>query len=86
LHSLLPSWYERGDLQATVIKPDQPEELITAIKAREATINRDKAGGSGNDTVLAVKGKGNGYRPTTVGSGGVRQAGRQAGSESSIVC
>ena len=81
LHGLPPTWREWRDLQATVIKPEQPEVLIAAIKARESTIKRDKAGGSGNDTVLAVKGRSDGYRSTAPGSVGDRQAGRQAGRQ-----
>ena len=57
LHGLPSSWREWRDLQATIIKPDQPEDLIAAIKARESAMIRDKVGETGNDTALAVKGK-----------------------------
>jgi len=52
LNGLPPSWREWRDLQASVIKPDNPEELVAAIKAREASLNQDQAASS--DTVLAV--------------------------------
>jgi len=44
LNCLPSSWREWHDLQATILKPDQPEDLIAAIKARESTMNRDKGG------------------------------------------
>jgi len=38
-NGLPASWHEWRDLQARIIKPDQPEELVVAIKAREASLN-----------------------------------------------
>jgi len=61
LTGLPASWREWHDLQATILEPDQPEDFIAAIKARESTINRDKGGSTGKDAVLAVRGKGYGY-------------------------
>ena len=52
LNGLPPSWREWRDLLATVIKPDQPNELVVAIKVREASLNRDKEESS--NTGLAV--------------------------------
>jgi len=70
LNSQPASWCEWRGLQATILKPDQAEDLITAIKARESTMNGDKGGSTGNDTVLAVRGKGYGYGSLASGSGG----------------
>lgn len=83
-HGLPPSWREWRDLQSIVIKFKKSEDLIAAIKTCESTINCDKAEGCGNNTILAVKRRGKGYRST--GSVGARQSGRQAGDESSMVC
>ena len=58
LNGLPLSWREWRDLQATVIKPDQPEDLIAAIKARESTLNCDKVDDKGSEAVLTVQGKG----------------------------
>jgi len=54
LNRLPATWREWRDLQATIIKPDQPDELVAAIKAREASLNRDH--GIPGDTVLAIEG------------------------------
>jgi len=42
LNELPASWGKWRNLQATIFKPDQPEDLIATIKARESTINRDQ--------------------------------------------
>jgi len=55
LNGLPATWREWRDLQATIIKPDQPDELVAAIKAHEASLNRDQ--GIAGDTVLSVEGK-----------------------------
>ena len=55
LHGLPPSWREWRELQVSIIEPQKPEELVTAIKAREASLNRDQ--GVSNDVVLAVQSK-----------------------------
>jgi len=55
LNGLPATWCDWRDLQATIIKPDQPDELVAAIKAREASLNRDQ--GITGDTVLSVEGK-----------------------------
>ena len=55
LNGLPSTWRERRDLQATIIKPDQPDELIAAIKAGEASLNRDQ--GIAGDTVLSAEGR-----------------------------
>ena len=52
LNGLPPSWRKWRDQMATIIKPDQPDELVVAIKAREASLNRDKEESS--NTGLAV--------------------------------
>jgi len=57
LNGLLASWREWRDLQVTILKPHQPDHLIAAIQAIESTMNRDKVGSTGNDAVLAVRGK-----------------------------
>jgi len=49
------TWCEWRDLQATIIKPDQRDELVAAIKACEASLNRDQE--ITGDTVLSVEGK-----------------------------
>jgi len=41
LNGLPASWHEWRDLQATIIKPDQPDELVAAIMAREASLHCD---------------------------------------------
>jgi len=64
------SWREWRDLQGTILIPDQPEDLIAAIKARESTMNSDKGGSTGKDAVLAVMGKGYGYGSSASESGG----------------
>jgi len=91
LNGLPVSWREWRDLQATILKPDQPEDLIVAIKARESTMNRDKGGSTGNDAVLAVRGKGYGYGSSASGSGGASSSqtmrgNGQASYRQSIVC
>ena len=91
LNGLPASWREWRDLQATILKPDQPEDLIAAIKARESTMNRDKGGSTGNDAVLAVRGKGYGYGSSASGSGGASSSqtmrgNGQASYGQSIVC
>ena len=55
LNGLLATWREWRDLQATIIKPNQPDELVAAIKAREASLNRNQ--GISGDTVLAIGGR-----------------------------
>jgi len=55
LNGLPATWCEWRDLQVTIIKPDQPDELVAAIKAHEASLNRDQ--GIADDTVLSVEGK-----------------------------
>ena len=69
LNGLQTSWREWRDLQATILKPDLPEDLIAAIKARESTMNCDKGGSTGNDAVLLVRGKGYGYGSSVSGLG-----------------
>jgi len=91
LNSLPASWREWRDLQATILKPDQLEDLIVAIKARESTMNRDKEGSTGNDAVLAVREKGYGYCSSASGSGGASSSqtmrgNGQASYRQSIVC
>jgi len=39
LNGLPQSWREWQDLQATIIQPDKPDDLIAATKARESTLN-----------------------------------------------
>jgi len=55
LNGLPASWREGRDLQATIIKPNQPDELVAAIKAREASLNRDQ--GIIGETVLTIEGR-----------------------------
>jgi len=71
LNALPASWHEWRYLQATILKPAQQEDLIGAIRVRESTMNRDKAGSTGNEAILAVRGKGHGYCSSALGSGGV---------------
>ena len=91
LNGLPASWREWRDLQATILKPDQLEDLIAAIKARESAMNRDKGGSTGNDAVLALRGKGYGYGSSAWGFGGasgsqtMRGNGRASYGQS-IVC
>jgi len=91
LNSLRASWGEWCDLQATILKPDQPEDLIAASKARESTMNHDKGGATGNDAVLEVRGKGYGYSSIASGSEGasscqMMRGNGQASYAQSIVC
>ena len=81
LNGLLVSWCEWRDLQATILKLDQPEDLIAAIKARESMMNGGKRGSAGDDAVLVVRGKGYGYGSSALGSGGAPSsiAGRVSG-------
>jgi len=69
LNSLPASWGKWRDLQPTILKSDQREDLITDINARESTMNPDKGGSTRNDAVLAVTGKGYGYGASASGSG-----------------
>jgi len=69
LNGLPASWREWRDLEARILKADQPDDLIAAIKARESTMNRDKGGSTGNDAILAARGKGYGYCSSASGSG-----------------
>jgi len=71
LNALPASWHEWRYLQATILKPAQQEDLIAAVGLGEATMNRDKAGSTGNEAVLAVQVKGHGYCSSALGSGGV---------------
>jgi len=91
LNGLPASWRKWRDLQARILKKDQQEDLIAAIKARESTMNRDKGGSTGNDAVLAVRGKGYGYGSSVSRSGGVSSSltmrgNGQASYGQSIVC
>jgi len=91
LNSLPASWYRWRDLQSTILKPDQPEDLIAAIKARESTMNHDKGGSTGNDAGLAVRGKGYGYGSSASGSRGASSSqtirgNRQVNDGQSVVC
>jgi len=49
LNGLPDTWREWHYLQATMIKPDQPDKLVAAIKPNEARLNRDQ--GIAGDTV-----------------------------------
>jgi len=90
LNGLPASWRAWRDHQATILKSDQTLDLITAIKARESTMNRDKGGSMGNDAVLAVRGKGYGYGSSASGSGGASsiagRVSRQRSNGQPIVC
>jgi len=69
LNGLPASWREWRDLQATILNPDQPEDLIAAITVRESTMNLDQGRFTGNDAVLAVRAKRYGYGASASGSG-----------------
>ena len=91
VNGLLALWRKWRDLQATILKLDQPEDLITAIKGGESTINRDKGGTTGNHAVLAVRGKGYCYGSRASGSEGASttrtmRGDRQASYRQSLVC
>jgi len=43
------------DLQVTIVKPDQLDEPVGAIKAHETSLNRDQ--GIGSDNLLSIEGK-----------------------------
>ena len=51
LYVLPPSWREWHELQGSIINPDKPNKLVTAIKTREASLNQDHV--ASNDVVLA---------------------------------
>jgi len=91
LNGLPASWREWRDLQARILKKDQQEDLMAAIKARESIMNRNKGGSTDNDAVLAVRGKGYGYASSASGSGGASSSLRMRGNiqvsyGQSIVC
>jgi len=55
LNGLPATWRVWRDLQATIIKPDQPDELVGVVKPHEASLYRDH--GITGDTVISVEGR-----------------------------
>ena len=49
------TWRKWCDLQVTIVKPDQLDEPLGAIKADETSLNRDQGIGSYN--LLSIEGK-----------------------------
>jgi len=62
LKGLPQSWREWRDLQARIIQPDKPDDLIAAIKARESTLKRNRLADGDGKTVLPVQGRNNGFQ------------------------
>jgi len=62
LNRLPQSWPEWRDLQATIIQPDKPDNLIAAINARKSTLNLDRLADDNGETVHAVQGRNNSYQ------------------------